>query len=272
MDLKDREKGEIQPPFFMVHGDIVQEGSMRIIKMVLEYEGTQYHGWQYQVDRTTIQQVLEECISTITQEDIRVIGSGRTDAGVHAINQVAHFATSSNIKTRNLLMGINSLLPGDIVVKDLMETDGAFHARYDAKSKVYLYQIVNSPVRAALYRHYAWFVREPLDAGKMREAAQLLIGTYDFSSFCGTNCGVKNHVRTVLNIDVEMNQHSMIKIYVEANGFLKYMVRNIVGTLVDAGRGKLSLMEFKGILEAKDRRRAGITAPAYGLFLKEVKY
>jgi tRNA pseudouridine38-40 synthase len=245
---------------------------MRNIKMILEYEGTHYHGWQYQVGKTTIQQVLEECISTITQEDIRVIGSGRTDAGVHAINQVANFTTNSNIAARNLLMGINSLLPRDIVVKELMEKDGAFHARYDAKSKMYLYQIVNSPVRSALYRHYAWFIREVLDIGRIKEATALLIGTYDFSSFCASNCGIKNHVRTVMNIDVEMNQRSMIKIYVEANGFLKYMVRNIVGTLVDVGRGKISLIEFKGILEAKDRRRAGITAPACGLFLKEVKY
>ena len=245
---------------------------MRNIKMILEYEGTRYHGWQYQVGRTTIQQVLEECISTITQENIRVIGSGRTDAGVHALNQVANFSTNSNIKARNLLRGINSLLPWDIVVKELMETDGAFHARYDAKSKGYLYQIFNSPVRSALYSHYAWFISEPLDVERIRETSALLIGTYDFSSFCAANCGIKNHVRTVMNIDVEMNQCSMIKIYVEANGFLKYMVRNIVGTLVDIGRGKLSPTELKGIVEAKDRRCAGMTAPACGLFLQEVKY
>ena len=245
---------------------------MRNIKIVLEYDGTRYHGWQRQGDRTTIQRVLEESIRTITQEDIRIAGSGRTDAGVHALNQVANFKTNSNIAARNLLNGINSLLPGDIVVTELMETDTAFHARYDAKSKVYLYQILNRPVRSALYRHYAWFIREALDIDRIREATGLLIGTYDFSSFCASNCGITNHVRTVINTDVEMNQRSMIKIYVEANGFLKYMVRNIVGTLVDVGRGKLSSTEFKGIVEAKDRRRAGMTAPACGLFLKKVKY
>lgn len=244
---------------------------MRNIKMILEYEGTRYHGWQYQVGRTTIQQVLEECISTITQENIRVVGSGRTDVGVHALNQVAHFTTNSNIEARNLLRGINSLLPWDIVVKDLMEMDGAFHARYDAKSKAYLYQILNSPVRSALYGHYAWCIREPLDVERIRETSALLIGTYDFSSFCAANCGIKNHTRTVMNIDVEMKR-SMIKIYIEANGFLKYMVRNIVGTLVDIGRGKLSPTELNGIVEAKDRRRAGMTAPACGLFLKDVRY
>ncbi|MCX5843546.1 MAG: tRNA pseudouridine(38-40) synthase TruA [Deltaproteobacteria bacterium] len=245
---------------------------MRNIKMILEYEGTRYHGWQYQVGRITIQQVLEECIGTITQEKIRVIGSGRTDAGVHALNQVANFTTNTTIKARNLLRGINSLLPVDIAVKELMETNGAFHARHDAKSKVYLYQIVNSPVRSALYSRYAWFIREPLDLERIRETSALLIGTYDFSSFCAANCGIKNHVRTVMNIDVEMSQRGTIKVYVEADGFLKYMVRNIVGTLSDVGRGKLSPAALKGIMEAKDRRCAGVTAPACGLFLKEVRY
>lgn len=245
---------------------------MRNIKMILEYEGTRYHGWQYQVGRITIQQVLEECIGTITQEKIRVIGSGRTDAGVHALNQVANFTTNTTIEARNLLRGINSLLPVDIAVKELMETNGAFHARHDAKSKVYLYQIVNSPVRSALYSRYAWFIREPLDLERIRETSALLIGTHDFSSFCAANCGIKNHVRTVMSIDVEMSQRGMIKVYVEADGFLKYMVRNIVGTLSDAGRGKLSPAALKGIMEAKDRRCAGVTAPACGLFLKEVRY
>lgn len=245
---------------------------MRNIKMILEYEGTRYHGWQYQVGRITIQQVLEECIGTITQEKIRVIGSGRTDAGVHALNQVANFTTNTTIEARNLRRGINSLLPVDIAVKELMETNGAFHARHDAKSKVYLYQIVNSPVRSALYSRYAWFIREPLDLERIRETSALLIGTYDFSSFCAANCGIKNHVRTVMNIDVEMSQRGTIKVYVEADGFLKYMVRNIVGTLSDVGRGKLSPAALKGIMEAKDRRCAGVTAPACGLFLKEVRY
>ena len=244
---------------------------MRNIKMIIEYEGTRYHGWQYQVGMNTIQQVLEKCVSTITQEHIRVIGSGRTDAGVHAIGQVANFNTESRIEVRNLLRGINSLLPPDIVVKELIETDATFHARYDARSKEYLYQIFNSPVRTALYNRYAWFIHEPLDIERIREACALLAGTHDFSSFCAANCGIKNHVRTILNIDVE-KKHSMMKIYVEANGFLKYMVRNIVGTLVDVGKGKLSLTDFTDIVDEKDRRRAGVTAPACGLFLKEVRY
>jgi len=245
---------------------------MRNIKMILEYDGTRYHGWQRQGETITIQKILEESIGKITQENIRVIGSGRTDAGVHAIDQVANFRTNSNIGVRNLFHGINSLLPRDIVVKELTEVDVTFHARYDTKSKMYLYQIYNRPVRPALYRHYAWFIRDPLDVGRMKEAALLLIGTFNFSSFCAANCGIKDHVRTVINIDIKMNRQGMIKIFIEANGFLKYMVRNMVGTLVDVGKGKISADELTGIVEAQDRRKAGMTAPPQGLFLKEVRY
>ena len=244
----------------------------RNIRMVLEYDGTRYHGWQRQANGLTIQEVLEEGISTITQEDIRVVGSGRTDAGVHALAQVANFRTNSDIESRGLLQGINSLLPWDIVVKELAEADASFHARYNAKSKTYMYQIYRGAVRSALYRNYAWFIHGTLDVEKMEEAARLLLGTFDFSSFCAANCGIKNHVRTVLGVDIAMDRLGMVKFSIEADGFLKYMVRNIVGTLVDVGRGKLSRAELMQIVEAKDRRRAGQTAPAQGLFLKEVKY
>ncbi len=244
----------------------------RNIKMILEYDGTRYHGWQRQANGLTVQEVLEEGISTITQEDIRVIGSGRTDAGVHALGQVANFRTNSNIGPRGLLQGINSLLPWDIVVKELAEADTSFHARYNAKSKTYMYQIYRGAVRSALYRDYAWFIHDTLDIEKMKEAAQLLLGTLDFSSFCAANCGIKNHVRTVMAVDMIRDRRGMVKYCIEADGFLKYMVRNIVGTLVDVGRGKLSKAELMSIVEAKDRKRAGQTAPAQGLFLKEVKY
>lgn len=244
----------------------------RNIKIILEYDGARYHGWQRQANRRTVQEVLEEGISTITQEDIRVIGSGRTDAGVHAMNQVANFRTNSNIEERGLHKGINSLLPWDVVVKELAEVDASFHARYDAKSKIYMYQIYRGAVRSALYRDYAWFIHDTLDIEKMKEAAQLLLGAFDFSSFCAANCGIENHVRTVMSVDIAMDRRGMVKFCIEADGFLKYMVRNIVGTLVDVGRGKLSRAEFIRIVEAKDRKRASQTAPAHGLFLVEVKY
>lgn len=245
---------------------------MRNLKMILEYDGTGYHGWQRQRGQTTIQQVLEESIGAITQEAITVIGSGRTDAGVHAMNQVANFTTGSTLGERNLLMGINSLLPRDIVVRALMDVGMDFHARYHAKSKVYLYQIVNEEVRSPLYRHYAWHVRTPLNVDWMKEGANLFKGMHDFSSFCAANCGIENHVRTVRQVAIEKHIPGLLTITVEADGFLKYMVRNMVGMLVDVGKGVRTPNDVTDVIEAKERKRAGVTAPAQGLFLKEVIY
>lgn len=246
--------------------------AMRNLKMILEYDGTSYHGWQRQRGQTTIQQVLEESISTITQEAITVIGSGRTDAGVHAMNQVANFTTGSTLGERNLLMGINSLLPRDIVVKALMEVEMGFHARYHAKNKVYLYQIVNAGVRSPLCRHYAWHVRNPLNMDWMKEGATHFKGVHDFSSFCAANCGITNHIRTVRQVAIEKHVPGLLKITVEADGFLKYMVRNMVGMLVDIGKGIRLPNDVITVIEAKERKRVGVTAPAQGLFLKEVRY
>jgi tRNA pseudouridine38-40 synthase len=240
--------------------------------MILEYDGTGYHGWQYQSDRISIQQVLEESIGTITQEIVRVIGSGRTDAGVHAMNQVANFMTNSKIKERNLLKGINSILPRDIVIKDLTEADEGFHARYNVKSKVYLYQIFNGSEGSALYRNFAWLVKRTINVDRMREAATHFMGTHDYSSFCAANCGISNHVRTIKMVEIMQDHRGMLKVYVEADGFLKYMVRNMVGTLVEIGKGRLRPEELGAIIAAKDRKQAGITAPSHGLFLKEVRY
>ena len=244
---------------------------MRNIRIVCEYDGTSYHGWQIQPNGISIQEVLEKKIGIITQEKIKLTASGRTDAGVHALNQVANFRTGSAIACENLLKGINSLLPGDIAVKDLRDTDEDFHARYNAKSKIYLYKILNSPVRTALYRNYSWHVRASLDLGAMREAAVLLKGKRDFSSFCASGCDSENHVRTVIDTSVGTKE-DMLSFTIEADGFLRYMVRNIVGLLVDVGRGIVAPAKFKEIMDAMDRTEAGITAPPQGLFLREVRY
>ena len=240
--------------------------------MILEYDGTAYHGWQRQINGLSIQQILEEKIAVMTGEAVKVIGSGRTDAGVHALGQVAHFKTASTIPDANFLRGINSLIPNDIVVKDLQEVDPSFHARYDVKSKIYLYQIVNGSVRPVLNRQYAWFVPGLLDLERIREAARSFEGTHDFSSFCSTHSDVPDHIRTVMDIHIEAESYGMIKIVMEANGFLRYMVRGIVGTLVEVGKGKRLLSELQDIMDAKDRRYGGMTAPPQGLFLKEVRY
>ncbi|HPL64461.1 MAG: tRNA pseudouridine(38-40) synthase TruA [Syntrophales bacterium] len=246
---------------------------MRNIRLIIEYDGTGYFGWQRQrPDFPTIQQVIEEKINRMTGESVHLHSSGRTDAGVHALKQVANFLTETKIPERNLLLGLNSLLPSDIAIKDLKEVDGQFHARYSAKSKVYLYRILNSPVRSPLSRNFAWHVREPLDLSAMKEASCMLKGSHDFSSFCGADNESRSFVRMIFRAELEKEDRCFINFIVEADGFLRYMVRNIVGTLHQVGAGKITPEEFASILNARDRRRAGPTAPAQGLFLKEVKY
>ncbi|MEA2013926.1 MAG: tRNA pseudouridine(38-40) synthase TruA [Thermodesulfobacteriota bacterium] len=244
---------------------------MRNVRIVCEYDGTSYHGWQIQPNGISIQEVLEKKIGIITQEKVQLTASGRTDAGVHAMNQVANFRTGSTIACGSLLKGINSLLPGDIVVKGLSDTNGDFHARYSAKSKIYLYRIFNNPVRTPLFRNYFWHVRAPLDADMMGKAALLLKGRRDFSSFCASGCDSESHVRTVIDAAIDM-RGDMILFAIEADGFLRYMVRNIVGLLVDVGKRLVTPAGFEEIMGAMDRTQAGTTAPPQGLFLKEVKY
>ena len=245
---------------------------MRNIKLVIEYDGGAYCGWQRQINGLSIQQVLEESIGRITGEEVRVIGSGRTDAGVHALGQVAHFHTASALAERNILMGMNCLLPPDIAVIECTEVPLAFHARFDVRSKSYLYRVCNRPARSALERNYSWFVWEPLDLGMMEEVIPLFVGVHDFSSFCSTAADGEDRVRTILNLTAARDPSGMVEITAEADGFLRYMVRTIVGTLIDCGRGKYTRQEVAAILAARDRRKAGLTAPAHGLFLKEVKY
>jgi len=253
--------------------DGIKEGmTRRNIKLVLEYDGTAYRGWQRQGNLPTIQKILEESIARITQEPVILHGSGRTDAGVHALNQVANFRTSSRIPAANLLRGLNSLLPGDIVIRETEDVDEEFHSRYSAKSKSYLYRILNSPVRSPLQRNSAWFIRCCLDLEKMGGAISLLCGKHDFTSFCAAGSDVKSRVRTILRAEIERETEQVITISVEADGFLRHMVRTIVGTLVEIGAGQDSSEIMRDILEAKDRGCAGITAPPQGLFLQKVSY
>lgn len=245
---------------------------MRNVKIVLEYEGTSYHGWQRQKNGASIQQILEEKAAVITGEGVKVIGSGRTDAGVHALGQVANFRTTSSLDAKKLKDGINSLLPRDIVITSLVDVDPSFHARKDAASKIYIYRICNRPVRPAIDRRFVWAVYRPLDIGGMRQAAAMLKGRHDFTSFSTVHTDVEEFTRTIMEIGLEAGDDGMIRLCVEADGFLRYMVRTIVGTLVEVGSGKRSPADMGPILKAKDRKQAGMTAPAQGLFLKEVKY
>ncbi|MDD4357643.1 MAG: tRNA pseudouridine(38-40) synthase TruA, partial [Smithellaceae bacterium] len=245
---------------------------MRNFKLILEYDGTAYCGWQRQLNGISIQQVLEEAVSQITGEQVSIIASGRTDAGVHAIQQVASFKARSLLPVNKIFLGVNSVLPEDIVVKDLQEAPPDFNALKDAKGKIYVYRIRNQRVRPVLGRQYFWFVRFPLDLSGMQEAALHLIGEHDFSSFCATGCDIKNRIRTLSHITIHQGKQGLLEITVESSGFLRHMVRNIVGTLVDVGRGKLQPKDIPEIITGGDRKKAGVAAPAHGLFLKEVKY
>jgi tRNA pseudouridine38-40 synthase len=245
---------------------------MRNFKMILEYDGAAYCGWQRQKNGVSIQQILEEAIGKIVNEKVKIVGSGRTDAGVHAINQVANFRSSNLLPVEKIFRGVNSALPQDIVIKSLDEVHLDFHAQRDVQSKIYVYRICNKSLRPVLGRNYFWFIRFPLNLEMMKKAAKYLIGTHDFSCFCATGTDVKDRVRTITAVDIKTGADDIIEITLEAKGFLKYMVRNIVGTLTEVARGKRKPQEMKEIIDSRDRNIAGVTAPACGLFLKEVKY
>jgi len=245
---------------------------MRTIKLTIEYDGTNYLGWQVQPKGPTIQRVLEETLKKITGEEVRLIGSGRTDAGVHAFGQVAHFKTHSKISLHSMARALNSLLPPDIVIRRVREVDENFHARKSCKSKIYEYRILNRNLRSAFYNKYAWHIPQKLNLKEMKEATRYLIGEHDFSSFRSVGTPTQTATRKVIRAEWKKGRDGLLYFEIEANGFLKQMVRAMVGTLVEVGRGRLSSDEFQEILQSKDRRKAGPTAPAHGLLLKEVKY
>lgn len=244
---------------------------MRRIKLIIEYDGTDYHGWQYQPNARTIQGVMEEETGRIVSEKVTLIASGRTDAGVHAFNQVAFFKTESSVSCEALQRGLNALLPHDIAVKEVSDVGDDFHSRFSATGKVYIYQILNRPYPSALLNRFSWFIRTPLDIGLMNEAAAHLIGEHDFSSFRASSCGAPHPVKTVRAAWFR-KEGDLVIFEIEASGFLHHMVRNIVGTLVDVGAKRITTGYFKELLYSKDRKLAGATAPPHGLFLKEVKY
>ena len=245
---------------------------MRNIKLVIEYEGTNYHGWQVQPNGLTIQEVIEEKIQIMTRERVRLTGSGRTDSGVHALGQVANFRTSSTIPVEGFHKGLNSLLPRDIVVQSAEEVDLQFHAQFGAKRKIYRYVILHREVPSALYRNYSWRVSGALDVAVMEEASRILEGKQDFTSFRGAEADTEDPVREVFQTGWSIKESDFLHFTIEADGFLKHMVRNIVGTLVEVGKGKRSPDQFGQVLRARDRRQAGMTAPPQGLYLVEVKY
>lgn len=244
---------------------------MRNIKLILEYDGTNYFGWQKQPDKVTVQETLEKAISVLTNEYIDIIGSSRTDSGVHAKGFVANFKTNSKIPPQKFREAINYRLPDDIVVLKSEEVEQNFHARYNAIGKTYSYTILNREVPVAIGKDYTYHLKKELNIGAMKEACKNFIGTYDFEAFRSSGSSVKTTIRTITDLHIE-KQDEIIKIHITGNGFLYNMVRIIVGTLIMVGYNKISPMEIKNIIDSKDRKRAGMCVPAGGLTLEKVYY
>ena len=244
---------------------------MRRIKLTIAYDGTNYCGWQVQPNGITIEEVLNKALKKLTGEDILVIGASRTDSGVHAMGNVAVFDTETTIPPEKIAVALNQRLPEDIVIVKSEEVAADFHPRYCDCSKTYEYHILNSRVPVPTKRLSNYFVSYVLDIEKMRKAASYLVGEHDFVSFCNVRTDVESTVRTITALDILTNGNE-ITIRITGNGFLYNMVRIIVGTLIRVGRGFYEPEKVKEILEAKDRKAAGVTAPAHGLMLVEIKY
>lgn len=241
-------------------------------RIVIQYDGTRYRGWQSQNDtEATIQGKLQSVISRMTGEDAAVIGSGRTDAGVHAIGQVANFHLKAIWDEQELLMGLNRYLPEDIAVSGIELVGDRFHSRYQATRKTYRYRIHTGRIPEVFERKYVYAYDTPLDIGRMREAAELLVGTHDFKSFCGNRRMKKSTVRTIYGIRME-ELPGELQLYFTGDGFLQSMIRIMTGTLIEIGDGRRKPETICQILEAKDREAAGYTAPACGLALLHVEY
>lgn len=246
---------------------------MKNYKITVQYDGTRYKGWQVQKSTDmTIQGKLQSVLEEMTGQEIEVIGSGRTDAGVHAIGQVANFHIPEVcVKKDEILDYLNHYLPMDIAVTDIEEVGERFHARYNATSKTYVYRIHNSNIPNVFERKYMYTYTEALDIEKMNEAAKYMIGTYDFAAFCGNRKMKKSTIRTVTDINIVYSGDE-IKISYTGDGFLQNMIRIMTGTLIEVGNGTKNPSDVPQIIESKDRQRAGYTAPPEGLILVKVVY
>lgn len=241
------------------------------IALGIEYDGSQFHGYQKQPGLRTVQGELENAISNVANERIHIHCAGRTDTGVHALGQVIHFETNAQRHDKAWIYGCNSQLPKDVCVRWGQIVDDQFHARYSALSRRYLYVIYNNKIRKSLFSSYlTWQYRE-LDAAKMHDAAQLLIGKHDFSSFRAIECQSPTPIRTITHFTVE-RRNELVLIDVTANAFLHHMVRNMAGSLISIGCGRNEVGWIKEVLAEKDRVKAAETAPAYGLYLMNVEY
>ena len=239
-------------------------------KIIIEYDGSAFHGWQRQDNAFSVQEALESALSHLNNGNpVQIFGAGRTDTGVHAIGQVAHFNLSKKYSSKEVEGAINFHLDNSkVAIVSCEAIDSNFHARFDAKSRSYLYRIINRESKICLDANRVWWIRAPLDIDAMREAAKYLIGEHDFSSFRASGCQAKSPVKNIMEINISND----IEIYIKANSFLYHMVRNIVGSLVMVGRGDWKPSDIDIILRECDRTKAGPTAPAHGLYFFNVDY
>lgn len=244
---------------------------MHNIKLIIEYDGTDYHGWQIQPGLPTVQGELEKALESILHEKIKLIAASRTDAGVHAKGQVANFKTKSIIPPKGLMSGLNSALSRSIAIRSCIKVKSSFQARHLAKKKLYRYTILNSSCPSPLLKNHVYFFPQHLDLIKMREGAKILIGRHNFSSFCASAETREKRICQLFRLQVK-KRGALVYIDIEANYFLHNMARIISGTLLDIGRGKISTQELQKILLARDRRQAGPTLPPHGLCLIKVSY
>lgn len=242
---------------------------MRNIKLIIEYDGTDFVGWQRQPNGRSVQEVIEKTLANLLQEDVNVIGSGRTDSGVHARGQVANFRCNSIMKIEQMQKGLSALLPEDVCIHGAEDVDFDFHARYSAKSRKYSYAITTEPT--ALRRRYAWLVKYKIEHTILDECANLVLGTHDFEGFCKLDAGNEHYLSNVLQSKWKNESTNMIY-EIEANRFLYGMVRGLVGTMLDVARGYCNIDDFKSVLNEKARSKAGQSAPPHGLTLENVSY
>jgi tRNA pseudouridine38-40 synthase len=247
---------------------------MRNLKITLQYDGTNYVGWQRQAAGVSIQGLIEEALARIEGGPVTVHGAGRTDAGVHALAQVATVGLGADIDPPALARSLNAVLPADVRVLSVQEVEPQFHARFSAVGKVYEYRIVNAPIVSSFLHRYVWHVARPLDLGAMRDGSTLLIGAHDFAAFQGAGSAVGSTERVVRAIEWEEGggYDRPLVMRIEAQGFLRHMVRNITGTLAEVGAGRWPPPRVADILASRDRTQAGPTAPPQGLFLVRVDY
>ncbi len=244
---------------------------MRNLKLLIEYDGTHYCGWQIQPKLPTVQGTIKRLLEELLGEKVNLKGASRTDSGVHAYGQVANFLTKSDMHPMAIRQSLKDTLPDDIVVKEVIEVSPDFGSRHGAKEKTYIYKIYNSTSETAIHRGRCWLVKRPLSVERMQEAAKHLVGNMDFASFMSAHSEADHSVRDVSSVTVS-REDVFIEIIVTGRSFLMHMVRIMAGTLVNVGKGKIDPEDIPEIIEARDRKRAGTTAPAEGLYLVEIKY